>query len=100
MIIKNGFVFQENKCFQVCDLYIEQGRIVSDITRVSDATVINAEDMLVLPGLIDIHSHGAVGYDFSDGDMKGLEKILTYQYDNGVTSYCPTTMTLPKEKLL
>lgn len=100
MIIKNGFVFQENKCFQVCDLYIEQGRIVSDITQVSDATVINAEDMLVLPGLIDIHSHGAVGYDFSDGDMKGLEKILTYQYDNGVTSYCPTTMTLPKEKLL
>lgn len=100
MIIKNGFVFQENKSFQVCDLYIEKGRMVSDISQLSDTTVINAEGMLVLPGLIDIHSHGAVGHDFSDGDMEGLTKILAYQYDHGITSYCPTTMTLTKEHLL
>ena len=100
MIIKNGSVFQENKSFKICDLYIEQGRIVSDIDQVTDMSVINAEGMLVLPGLIDIHCHGAVGHDFSDGHTEGLEKILSYLYDNGVTSYCPTTMTLPKEKLL
>lgn len=99
MIIKNGSVFQENKCFKICDLYIEQGRIVSDINQVTDTSVINAEGMLVLPGLIDIHSHGAMGYDFSDSDAEGLRKILAYQYDNGVTSYCPTTMTLPRERL-
>lgn len=100
MIIKNGSVFQENKSFKVCDLYIEHGRIVSDINQVTDTYVINADGMLVLPGLIDIHSHGALGHDFSDGDSEGLNKILSYQHDNGVTSYCPTTMTLPKEKLL
>ena len=32
--------------------------------------------------------------------MEGLRKILSYQYAHGITSYCPTTMTLPKEKLL
>ena len=100
MIIQNGTVFQENKSFKVCDLYIEKGRIVLDINQVTDTTVINAEGMLVLPGLIDIHSHGAVGHDFSDGNIEGLQKILAYQYAHGITSYCPTTMTLPRERLL
>lgn len=100
MIIQNGSVFQENKSFKVCDLYIERGRIMSDINQITDTSVINAEGMLVLPGLIDIHSHGAVGHDFSDGNIEGLEKILAYQYAHGITSYCPTTMTLPRERLL
>lgn len=100
MIIQNGFVFQEDKSFKVCDLYIEEGRIVSDMNQINDMSVINAEGMLVLPGLIDIHSHGAVGHDFSDGNIEGLKKILAYQYAHGITSYCPTTMTLPRENLL
>ena len=100
MIIQNGSVFHEDKSFKVCDLYIEKGRIVLDINQVTDTTVINAEGMLVLPGLIDIHSHGAVGHDFSDGNIEGLQKILAYQYAHGITSYCPTTMTLPRERLL
>lgn len=100
MIIQNGFVFQEDKSFEVHDLYIEKGRIVSNMNQLTDNTVINAEGMLVLPGLIDIHSHGAVGYDFSDGNMEGLKEILAYQYAHGITSYCPTTMTLPRESLL
>lgn len=54
---------------------------------------------MVLPGLIDVHSHGAVGHDFSDGDMEGLKKILAYEYAHGVTSYCPTSMTIEKEEL-
>lgn len=100
MIIRGGKVYLEDKSFAVRDLYIDDGRIVEDENQVTDNTVINAENMLVLPGLIDIHSHGAMGYDFSDGNIEGLKKILTYQYASGITSYCPTTMTLPKEKLL
>ena len=100
MIIKGGAVYQEDKSFVIQNLYIENGHIVSDKEQLTDTTVIDAENLLVLPGLIDIHSHGAVGHDFSDGDMEGLKKILKYQYAHGVTSYCPTTMTFPKEKLL
>lgn len=100
MIIKGGKVYQEDKSFAVRDLYIDNGRIVEDENQVTDNTVINAENMLVLPGLIDIHSHGAMGYDFSDGNVEGLKKILAYQYAHGITSYCPTTMTLSKEKLM
>lgn len=53
----------------------------------------------MLPGLIDIHSHGAVGCDFSDADVEGLKKILAYERAHGITSYCPTSMTLPKKQL-
>ena len=44
---------------------------------------------LYLPGLIDIHSHGAVGCDFSDGDKGGVKKILAYERAHGITTYCP-----------
>ena len=55
---------------------------------------------LTLPGLVDIHSHGAVGHDFSDADAAGLKKILQYEKAHGVTSYCPTSMTLPMDELI
>lgn len=100
MIIRGGKVYLADKSFAVHDLYINDGRIVEDESQVTDNTVINAENMLVLPGLIDIHSHGAMGYDFSDGNIEGLKEILAYQYAHGITSYCPTTMSLSVEKLL
>lgn len=99
MIIKNGSVYQEDKTFAKKDLYIEDGRIVSGPEEVTDKTEIDAEGLLVLPGLIDIHSHGAVGCDFSDGDMEGLKKILSYEFSCGITSYCPTSMTIDREEL-
>ena len=99
MIIKNGRVYQENKTFAKKDLYIEGGKIVESLEQVTDRTEVDAEGMLVLPGLIDVHSHGAVGHDFSDGDMEGLKKILAYEYAHGITSYCPTSMTIDAEEL-
>lgn len=100
MIIKGGMVYQEDKSFAVRDLFIENEYIISDNEQLTDTNIINAEGLLVLPGLIDIHSHGAVGHDFSDGDKEGLKKILAYEYTHGITSFCPTTMTLPGESLL
>ena len=99
MIIKNGSVYQEDKTFVKKDLYIENGFIVESAGQITDHSEIDASDLLVLPGLIDIHSHGAVGHDFSDGNAEGLEKILAYEYANGITSYCPTSMTIHREEL-
>lgn len=99
MIIRNGMVFQENKNFVQRDVYIENGRIVHSIQDVKDTTEVDASELYVLPGLVDIHSHGAVGHDFSDGDEEGLKEILKYEYSHGITTYCPTSMTVDKEKL-
>ena len=76
MIIKNGRVFQEDGTFAEKDLYIEGKRFVSTKEEVIDQEVIDAKGMMVLPGLVDVHSHGAAGHDFSDGDVEGLKEIL------------------------
>lgn len=99
MIIKGGLVFSEDKTFKKRDLYIENHKIAASEEQVTDSEVIDAQGLYVLPGLVDIHSHGACGHDFSDADAQGLRTILRYEYAHGITSYCPTSMTLPKKRL-
>ena len=53
----------------------------------------------VIPGLIDVHTHGNSGADFSDGALAGVEKMAEYLGKNGVTSFAPASMTLPYETL-
>ena len=100
MIIKNGNVFQEDGSYKVTDLYIENGRIAASEDEVTDKTQLDAAGLKVLPGLVDIHSHGAVRHDFSDADATGLKEILRYEKSQGITSYCPTSMTLPIDMLI
>ncbi|WP_250278213.1 N-acetylglucosamine-6-phosphate deacetylase [[Clostridium] colinum] len=99
MIIKNGLVFNENNTFEKKDIYIENGIIVNNIQEVIDKTEIDAKDCYVIPGLIDTHIHGATGHDFCDKDVKGLLQIAKYLKSNGITAFCPTSMTLKKEVL-
>lgn len=99
MIIKGGKVFQEDGSFLEQAIYINDHRLVDKAEYQDYGEVIDAEGLLVLPGLVDIHSHGAAGEDFSDGNPEGLKKILQYEKRCGITSYCPTSMTFPKERL-
>lgn len=99
MIIKRGKVFQEDGNFLEQTLYVNAHRLVDKAEYQDDGEIIDAEGLLVLPGLVDIHSHGAAGEDFSDGNPEGLKKILRYERSCGITSYCPTSMTFPKERL-
>ena len=78
---------------------MENHRIVASEDEVTDKTIVDAAGLRVLPGLVDIHSHGAFGHDFSDADPEGLKIILKYEKSHGITSYCPTSMTLPAEEL-
>ena len=87
MIITNGKVFQEDGSYKVMDLYVENGRLVSSPEEVTDKTQLDAAGLKVLPGLVDIHSHGAKRHDFSDADTGGLKVILQYEKSQGVTSY-------------
>lgn len=97
MVIKNGLVYGEDQCFHKRDLFIADHRFVEGVDG-RDADVVDAQGLYVLPGLVDVHSHGAVGFDFSDADAAGLAGILRYEKRCGVTTYCPTTMTLPKSQ--
>lgn len=101
MIIKGGNVFLKDCKFHKTDLYIENGRIAMITDKPpADDEILDAVGFYVVPGLCDIHTHGAVGHDFSDGDEEGLKKIAEYERSIGVTSFCPTSMTIPKDELL
>lgn len=53
----------------------------------------------LIPGMIDMHFHGCIGFDFSDGTIEAMERIAEYELSIGVTSICPATMTLPIPEL-
>ena len=71
------------------------------ITAVGEAVTggADANGCYLIPGLIDIHTHAAVGEDASDGEAAGMPKMARYYAARGVTSWCPTTMTLKEPEL-
>lgn len=108
MIIENGIVFADNKEFIKRNITITNNVIsaISDECSVYVSTksdtyeeTLDASDCYVIPGLIDIHFHGANGADFSDKSTEAIEKLLEYELSNGVTSVCPTTMSYDSETL-
>ena len=62
-------------------------------------TVIDAQGAYVSPGLVDVHIHGYLGEDTSDGSEDGVRKMARGLLANGVTSFLPTTMTVPFEEI-
>lgn len=99
MRLANGSVF-DGDGFSTRDVAVAGERIVdaAGVATVSDE-VIDATGCYVIPGLIDVHFHGACGHDFCDADDEGLSAIARYEASRGVTGICPTTMTLPEERI-
>ena len=65
----------------------------------SDYEIIDAMGKYVAPGLVDVHIHGYLGADVSDGDIDGIRKMAAGIISNGVTAWCPTTMTVSKNEI-
>ena len=97
MIFKNCTFFNEEFQKEFGDIKIENGRI-TEIGLFEEGGV-DMTGKIILPGFVDIHIHGGNSGDASDGTEDALSKISTYLAKKGVTSFCPTTMTLPIEKL-
>ena len=55
---------------------------------------------VLAPGYVDIHIHGAAGYDVMQADSAGLSRVQSLLAKHGVTSYCPTTVTAPLDPTL
>ena len=84
-----------------CVVFDERnGKITAVGKKVPDGCdVTDVGDKYILPGLIDIHIHGYVGCDASDADADGLKKISAALTANGVTAWCPTTMTVDADMI-
>ncbi len=65
---------------------------------VATADVRDATTLIVLPGFIDLHVHGAGGRDIMEGG-DGAAKITRIHAEHGTTSLLATTMTAPTADL-
>ena len=99
-VFTNAKLFLPGKGFVPGGFRAEGGRF-ADIYPAgeSPAGALNLQGARVIPGLVDIHTHGAAGADISDGDGEGLRRMAAHLAKCGVTSFAPTTMTLPYETL-
>ena len=98
MVIGNAKVYIDGG-FRDGSVTVEDGKI----TAIGGADVpcdVDAGGKYLVPGFVDIHTHGAVNEDFSDGNTDALPKLSRYYAKNGVTSFLATTMTLREEVLV
>jgi len=94
-----GLIFFEEGEFAPGEICSDNGRI-SSVRKLSESELTAEEaETLVIPGLVDIHSHGCFGYDTCEATLEQLESMLEFQRSRGITSYFPTTMTFDEEKL-
>ncbi|MCE1255407.1 MAG: amidohydrolase family protein, partial [Anaerolineae bacterium] len=54
---------------------------------------INAGGKILLPGFIDLHTHGAMGHEAMDASEEGLREMARFFAKHGVTAFLPTTWT-------
>ncbi len=97
--IINGRVYIDRR-FQDRTIRIRGGRLqlLSADETPGPGQVVNAAGRRVVPGFIDIHTHGAVGIDVNGADAEGLEKIGRFFAGNGTTSWLASVLTDTEEQ--
>ena len=92
------------------DLDIERGLIEIDGETIKkiypenaqlpkEIEVYDAENHIAVPGFIDVHTHGAMGFDVMDGTDEAIRTIAAAKLKEGVTTFCPTTLTASETRL-
>lgn len=94
MIIKNATVYGADFEPIKTDITIENGKIKS-LAKTDDCGE-DFSDCAVLPGFIDVHIHGCNMSDTTDGNADSVAEMSKWLATKGITSFCPTTMTLPE----
>ena len=90
MIIYNAEINGELKTVK-----LDGGKIVS-VEPDTGRGDIDAGGNLLLPGLIDVHTHGCIGMDTMDADFAPMCRFYA---EHGTTSFLPTTMTMGYDAL-
>ena len=86
-----------------CDVVVENGRITGlprSYANLRELPELDAEGMTVLPGFIDIHTHGAANVDVNAADEEGLRTIGRFFASQGVTGWLCSVLTDTPEQTL
>lgn len=94
MLIKNCNIVYLDK-IEKGTIHIEDGKI-KEINPIncSDKNIYDANGLYISPGFIDVHIHGAGGFDTMDGSSEAIKGIAKTIVKHGTTAFLPTTMTV------
>ena len=84
------------------DLEIEGGRIRQAGEKLSwsqNDLVVDCQGYTIVPGFVDVHIHGCAGADTCDGKRESIDAMAEFLLTKGVTSFCPTTMTVDRAEI-
>ncbi|MDO9087007.1 MAG: N-acetylglucosamine-6-phosphate deacetylase [Anaerolineaceae bacterium] len=102
LALVNGKIVLSDQIVEGKVLLLENGKIVG-VTSFdnlgSDTKILDVENRLISPGLIDIHTHGALGFDFTVASKESYETITQHQAMQGITTLLATLTTAPLEVL-
>ena len=99
MFYKNARIFTSDFQFHMGAFEVKDGLFGEVLPENVPADAIDLNGATVIPGLVEVHSHGNSGADFSDGDYEGLKAMAKYFAQCGATSFAPASMTLPYDVL-
>lgn len=93
----DGEILIEGERIKSCIAKEDTGTLV--YPQETDEQIIDAKGMYVIPGLLDVHFHGCVGYDACDASKEAFDRMAAYEGSQGVLEICPATMTYPEDRL-
>ena len=104
LLLTNCHLISPDQNFTGSSILIDKG-VIRKIFAQGDTLptadqVIDVKGAMTMPGFIDVHCHGKSGVDFCDAEDSAIETIGIDKLKEGVTSYLPTTLTLPEELLV
>ncbi|CQR47413.1 N-acetylglucosamine-6-phosphate deacetylase [Paraliobacillus sp. PM-2] len=102
LYIRNGKVYVDH-AFRTANIVVENGKIAQITNEALDpkeVTVYDAKGNYVLPGCIDVHTHGAVNVDVNAASVDDLEKLSAFHASQGTTSWLCSILTDTREQTL
>lgn len=85
--------------FIPAQLEVEYGKIQAVYTYDEKSGAKDFGNKRIIPGFIDVHTHGAYDFDTNDGEPEGLKEWMRRIPEEGVTGVLPTTVTQLPEVL-
>ncbi len=85
-----------NGNFQTATFTVKDGIFTTvNLSDLENDTDLHVTKGYIIPGFVDIHSHGCVGADFSTCTPSDLDRMAAFYLSNGVTTVLPTIVSSP-----
>jgi len=99
MIFKNAKIVDDSFHLADADIAVGGDKISEIAPGLSGEDECDLTGCVIVPGFVDIHIHACVGADTCDADPEGIAKMCAHLISKGVTSFCPTTMTVSHDDI-